>query len=474
MTVKPHYTIAWNAKRSAYIASYKTKDGVWKTKQLSTSFERKDEIAADHWFFHWLASNIAGVTTSNPTGICFATLAARWLQLRKDDNTGTKPNTYRGFVLSVNNWILDNKKFPHHSIQNLDLETEFSVNETRAWINSLTGSYSSRIQHINTLRAFFRDAIGNEWLNPEMTSPMNKEPILKMVRQLSAARQRGIEETITTLSKESSATLLTGVHNKVKDYRRIRYLLAISTGMRDGEIQGLVWSDMKLLATIPMVSVERQLEKIGTSPAVRYEDLVLAGKSKDDIAMDPRALVSDPKYHSKRCIPLHPLATLALKWWQQTGWQHFTGESPKASDPVFPRGLHSLQEDRSATDFVLFNDCALTLRVDLQRLGLDTQCNGKDIVFHSLRHTFATLLEDNAVAPERIDMLLGHKASSTSRKNYIAKNIAPLAESIRALPLPSYIQLEYRKLSIADKLATKSDNVAEVLDNVKKAGQEVA
>ncbi len=424
------YSLKWNAKAETWIARVKV-EYKWKPKWCPKRFGRKDKLDAESWLHAWYVQEYSDATTPKGTSSpvigrkTLVLLAPRWLELRFKDNTRTKPNTYRGFVGSVTNWILDNPKlnvagkraFPHTSIQDLDVESELSIDDIRNWILSLRGARSSRLQHISALSSLFADCAGEEWLGPDFVSPFLKAPIKKLVDDLH--KKNRADNFITSLTKEQAHSLLTTHHYKVKAYRRIRYLIAIGTGIRDSELQGLTWNDIKL-NDIPIVRVERQLEQIGTLPFLNYDQLIERGMNREEIAQSIQAVMSAPKYDSKRTIPLHPTVVAGLVWWKEIGWKKLTGRMPSKDDPVFP----SEMAGKKGQIAFGFSDSAMLWKQDLERLGmatvqLDSQGEEHPLTFHSTRHTFSTLLEASGVSEDQIGSLLGHGAKSTARANYL-------------------------------------------------------
>lgn len=454
------YSLNYNEKEGHWIARVKRPDGTWKTKYLPVTFGPQHAWEAEQHLIQWYGAFLKQEGEDEPrvkvgaTKKTLETMSGRWLTYREDDNTGTKINTYKGFKLSVKNWILDNAKFPHERIAHLDLETEFTVDATRRWIQSLGGSYSSRIQHVNTLKSFFNDCIGNEWLDPEVINPMEKVPIRRLIRQMAEAKRRN--HIITVFSAADIHTMLSKPQRKVKDLRRLRYLTAVGTGMRKEEIQGMVVGDVVLDSPIPHVKVERQLYKIGHGPFQRWEELVERGASKSDAMASTHALMSDPKKHSGRVIPLHPLLVLALKWWLRKGWALEVGRKPTADDPLFPRNRVSLKKGQKAGEFTCINDASRTMQFDLKRLGLSLDSNGKALTFQSFRHTFATMLEEAGVPQERRDHLMGHKPKTVAASNYVAKNLASYATEVAKLPLGQVLTLSRETLSLPSARVTEN------------------
>lgn len=440
------YTIHFNDLRRRWIAKYRKREDLtkWGTWTAKKEFERKHAVEAEQAFLSWYGAHLIGAPAPiKPMGgKTIAMMWERWLKLRYEDNTGTKLNTYNGLEQSMRCWVLDNPdpRFKHYSIQNVDIERDWTVEVSRLWINSLTGSESKILKSINCLRSFFNDCIGEEWLDPEMISPLNKIPIARLIKRIQAKRVR--DHVITVMQPADLHTMLTTKHGKIKDFRKVRYLVHVATGLRLEEGQGLIWADVHLDAPIPYLDIQRQLVVAGSLPFQNYDDM----KSKEAIESSVKAVCSDPKYHSKRLVPLHPLAVKVLAYWKQYGWKAHTGFAPQDKDPVFGRSRVSLKEGNQAGDFTCVIDSAQTLRIDLKRLGLPTQDKGHDLVFHSLRHTCMTMLENAGVTMDRIDVICGHKGKSVASNHYIAKNLEPLYADVCKLPLPAFVQLSHVKV----------------------------
>ena len=142
--------------------------------------------------------------------------------------------------------------------------------------------------------------------------------------------------------------------------------------MRAGELYGLQRSHIDLDADIPCVMVRQQ---------------VRTPRGKGDHA----AVATLKSKWSRRTLPLHPKA---IEW-------------------LTPR-CESIK-----LDAFLFGDGAtrpnvsLELREDLEAAGLSKECKGATIVFHSLRHTFATLLGNAEVPGDLVDRMLGQAPATT-------------------------------------------------------------
>lgn len=461
------YSYSWNERQSVFIARYKkVNGGGWGTKQIPKRFARTQEVDAEHWLIDWYNSYIKtfGINSKDhqvdPTKKTLLTLNQRWLNYREKD-PGTKLNTYTGFKNIVKNWILDSN-INHYSIQNHDLEKDFSPEECIKWITSLTGARTSITQYVIAIRAFFNDSIALGWIDNNMANPFDNIVVRRHVKKIRD--QHDNDKIITYLPVEDFHYMMGSHTPKIYDYRKIRYLVAIGTGMRDHEIQGLTIRDLYLSGTveskkIPFIDVNKQLDKRGIKPFKKYEDLVAGGMSKDEIKTCSNALMSNPKRNSKRLIPLHPLLIKVLDYWIKTGWKLYVGRSPEMDDPVFPVGKIPANRFSSAGSFA-HSDSPELLRKDLERCGLSTTCKNKPLVFHSLRHSFSTYLSNAGIEESRISILLGHVETTTAAKHYVSKQVEQNYVAVVRLPMPEIFTLRSVKFS-ADQMVVDKSNTTE-------------
>lgn len=445
MTTKKTWSLSWNEKERQFIARYRRVDRPgWGSQRIPKAIAsgRHQQLDAERWLIDWYENYIrtgglpAESARIKPVAKTLKLLAPRWLQYRHDDR-GTAINTHREARKVVNAWILDNERFPHFSIQDLDMERDFTAEVCLRWMRSLRGNGSTPLRYSQLLRTLFEDCIAHEWLSPEMSNPFRRPIVAKEFRRLQEASTE--HRVITFLDNESACKLLVTPSSKVLDYRRMRYLVALSTGLRDKELQGLIWSDIQLDAAIPHIRVERQLFKPGVKPFVQYEELRDRGMSKTEIVKVENALTTLPKRKSRRAIPLLPLAIAALRHWKNVGWHQWVGFAAKGDDAVFPGGRQAGHEPSNRFSVVASPGL---LRMDLDRLGLPTTFEGKPLVFHTLRHTFATQLEAGGVERSMIGDLLGHKAKGVARAHYIAPLLEARSAALQKLVLPDTLRLK--------------------------------
>jgi len=146
------------------------------------------------------------------------------------------------------------------------------------------------------------------------------------------------------------------------------YVLAISTGMRQGELLGLQWGDIDFENGEIHVNHSLQL---------------LLGKG---------LVLTEPKTEaSRRSIKIPPIAVEALKTIPNTGGYVFKTSN---GTPFSPRNLlryfHRILE-----------------KADLPMMR-----------FHDLRHTFASLLLNENVHPKIVQEMLGHSTISLTLNTY--------------------------------------------------------
>ena len=176
----------------------------------------------------------------------------------------------------------------------------------------------------------------------------------------------------------------------VPEPRRVRYLIAVQSGARDGELAALLWRDVHLDGPLPLLDVIKALATRGETGWATLGKLKTRG--------------------SKRKIPLHPQTQRALRAWYAVGWPQHVGRRPAPDDYLFPNAQGEAHRPASAE----------LLRRDLESAGLPTSFVGRHpFTFHALRRTFATMLSDAFVSSDIRDALLGHVEGKTAEKFYV-------------------------------------------------------
>ena len=202
---------------------------------------------------------------------------------------------------------------------------------------------------------------------------------------------------------------------KVAGKRRIVYLMAVLTGIRHGELKALRWGDINLSAEKPSVIV--------------------------------RASIS--KNHRQECLPLHPALVAELAAFQPA--------RASAGDFVF---------DGLVPRSTVFN-------VHLKAAGISkTDSQGRVVDFHSLRHTFCTILHRAGVPQREAMELMRHNDPRLTANTYADASLFSLRAAVEKLPFASPVddaQIDAQSLGAGGLLpslavtvedGTKSENGA--------------
>ncbi len=191
-------------------------------------------------------------------------------------------------------------------------------------------------------------------------------------------------EEITPLSPEQSRAFLTMAR---EDRLEALYVVALTCGLRQGEILGLKWSDVDLGAKT--LRVNRQLQRLrrdGDTPG--------------------RLVFAEPKNASRRTVPLTATAVEALKRHgkRQAEEKMKIGTLYRDEDLVFASEIGTALDAQNVVN--------RSFKPLLERAGLPS------IRFHDLRHTCATLLLAKGVHPKLVQALLGHASISMTMDLY--------------------------------------------------------
>ena len=368
------------------------RDGAkWREHSLGVEVKTKAqaEYAARQWLMSSQSEGEIGPSVYKVGPKVFE-IAERWIELRKK-NERLAPATVRDNIYSIGVWIVP--KLGEMEVSQL------SVPMLRAWIRDIRSKISSsRCRNLcSTLRIMLDDAAADGWvkLSP---NPMRDSGVLAEIPVL----QREFDG-IAYFEPEHVQALLDD--NRIPMHRRLRYLFAAGTGMRDGEIAGLRWSDIELDEPVPVAHV-RQAIKFGEKGKLN----VGAPKTRE----------------SKRTIPLAEPIAEALKLFKADGWEQRAGRVLTSDSYVFTNARGELSRP----------DSPKLLRADLQANECPTVAkNGQPFTFHHLRHSFATWLADAGVPSEIREVLLGHSGTTTQARHYSAATMQRLKAAVAQVPL---------------------------------------
>ncbi|HEX6817068.1 MAG TPA: site-specific integrase [Ktedonobacterales bacterium] len=184
------------------------------------------------------------------------------------------------------------------------------------------------------------------------------------------------------LSPDEARVLLTSVEG---DRLEALYVLALTTGMRLGELLALRWSDVDLHAKAPALHVRATLRYVNAG--TYFFEPPKTPKSRRRIALSAKALDALRRHRARQ---LEERLAAGPAW--------------KDEDLVFctPVGRALCGNHLSGRDFQ-----ALLKRASLPRVR-----------FHDLRHTCATLLLRRGVHPKVVSELLGHATVTMTLDRY--------------------------------------------------------
>lgn len=184
------------------------------------------------------------------------------------------------------------------------------------------------------------------------------------------------------------------------------FVVALGTGLRQGEILGLAWEDI----TPAAIHVRKEL--------VHYSGLyerTPSGRRKT--IRQPRDAREEPKTpRSRRIVPLAAPVAAALA--EHRARVIGAGFVPTATGPVFT----NLDGAALSGSWVTHHFYELLAAAGIER-----------IPFKNLRTTFASRLDEAGVSELTVATLLGHTRTHTTRKHYISQTPAATVEAIARL-----------------------------------------
>ena len=261
------------------------------------------------------------------------------------------------------------------------------------------GYSHSTVKHVYSLfKEYFR------YLCYEEHIPKNPMAYVRMIKKANFLAAQGREiiarsDAVTVLNDEEIRRLREAVFTRnrkgaLKHQQAAAYLLMLNTGLRTGEVLGLLYSDIVLDKR--ELSVTRAVKEVGK-------------RDKDGAACGTELIVGGMKTAaSKRTIPLNSTAIEMILILRTD--RYFGADSPLISNQVgdFTRPSTFRSRWYTLLDFA-----------GISHKGL-----------HSLRHTFATRLingvEDEngnlkTLTVRQVADLLGHTTSSVTEKYYVRR-----------------------------------------------------
>ena len=182
---------------------------------------------------------------------------------------------------------------------------------------------------------------------------------------------------------------------------RVLYVVACLTGLREGELLELRWSD-----------IDRE-----------HPDGAVLRVTRQWVSKPRPGKVGPPKAGGPRAIPLRQDVLEALDWWRLFGWPHIGRRHARDDDLVFPRRYR--QRIRRLDDGTLLEG----FKRHLGWLGLGPRR------IHATRHTFLALLLE-AGAPLDLAKRFSHpKPNARPVDHYAHHSPKTLRDAIERIPI---------------------------------------
>ncbi len=264
------------------------------------------------------------------------------------------------------------------------------------WMNKGL-AYSTVKKAYVLLNEYFRTMYLEEMISK---NPMENVEMIKKANFLSAQGKECLPdcETITIFTKEEVEKLKAEL-SKSKYTQASAYILMLNTGLRTGEMLGVLNSDIDLdKKTISIRQAVKTIEKRDGTKALSKKDIKV-GKTKSATSM--------------RVIPLNKTAIeMIIKLREE---RYFGENTPLVCD-----------ENGGYTKPYSFRNRYYTI---LKKAGIETKG------MHTLRHTFASNLVNGikqpdgsikALSPKQVADLLGHTTSQITEMYYVKKDTSRL------------------------------------------------
>ncbi len=393
------WSLGATKREGQHVMKYKhPESGAWKQHRVPVEFStRRDaERYATQWYesFKIELEKPTGLVLPVDAGPTIAELAKLWLELRANlfDQGRIRSATLKQDKGALNEHILP--------ALGSTPAGEVSTGRLRRFFRDLaTRRAPHTVRNIaSVLKTMIDDVIAEqEWAPNLKANPVRNKAVRK---EIPGPKNKSGSKKILVDKASFDAVLK---HKDVPEIRKVRYVVAGTGGLRDGEIAGLDWSRVKLDAKPPVMRVEQAV--------------ALAGAS------GPHSLQGLKTLASERDVPLHPLAVEVLRWWAATGWEKWVGRRPSPQDLVLPDQNAKPWRPRSGQ----------LLREDLRAAGRPTTVNGGAITFHALRRSFSSWLEDNKIHPLTKQCLMGHAGVSVDQRHYAEASMESRVEGVRGL-----------------------------------------
>ncbi len=183
--------------------------------------------------------------------------------------------------------------------------------------------------------------------------------------------------------------------------------ILLLTGLRIGELLGLYWSDVDFqnnILYIKRATTRKYIEKDGE--IIKLGDTI--GKTKTQCSV--------------RELPVSQLVMDLLIEWKQ-----YINSIPNLTEKIIYNKTENLVFVNYRGNIINYN----TLYKDLQEFLMKNGLQHCGILFHKLRHCYATNMVDCGVDINIISKLLGHRNITTTANTYIKVNLEPKKKAVK-------------------------------------------
>jgi integrase len=366
---------------------YRRKDGLW-CAQVSLSGRRitkygKSQKECRDWVKQMLVK-IDGGLTYDGSQLTLERYAAQWLGGK---GLSRKPST-------VDNYRRDMERFILPALGKLRLQNIQPAHIRQLYLRMQAegrGARTIQLVHI-TLHCALAQAV--------------KEGLIGR-NPLDAVERPKVETQQFQIFTEEQARqfLIAAAGSK---YEAVFYL-ALTTGMRKGELLGLMWTDLDWDKGVLLI--QRQLQQAGSTSAVLAPPKTRAGRRAIKLGHGALAQLDA---HRKR----------------QEMAKAFAGEKWQESGLIFTSGIGTfLDQSKISREFKRI----------LEKAGLP------NIRFHDLRHTSISFLLDMNTPVNTVQIRAGHSKASVTMDIYghaMARSQEEAAERIEELVTPIPVELQ--------------------------------
>ena len=174
------------------------------------------------------------------------------------------------------------------------------------------------------------------------------------------------------------------------EWMRMPILLDLYTGLRQGELLGLMWKDVHLEEETPYLRVTQTLNRLKNY-----------GENKDKKTLLEIGYPKTP--HSIRSIPLLPYIAEELRKYKQAQTEYLR------ENGITPNGYVFMNREGNWIDP---RDFQRSFKSILKKNGIP------ELNVHGLRHTFATRALESGMSPKTLSKILGHSSVGFTLDTY--------------------------------------------------------